>query len=75
MWERAQRILKAYRKGAVFGDAAYWQQVYGSHRRARFKLKCWSLVTGADTTLPANFNLGSRCALTIAQAVCKVRQC
>ena len=32
-WERTQRILKAYWEGAVFGDAAYTQQVYRSHRR------------------------------------------
>ena len=30
--ERTQRILKAYREEAVFGDAAYKQQVYRSRR-------------------------------------------
>ena len=34
-WERTQRILKAHREGAVFGDEAYKQQVYKSHRHVR----------------------------------------
>ena len=34
VWERSQRILKAYGWGAVFGDEAYKQQVFKSHRRA-----------------------------------------
>ena len=32
-WERTQRILQAYREGAIFGDADYRQKVYRSHRR------------------------------------------
>ena len=34
-WERTQRILKAYREGAMFGDEAYKQRVYKSHRRVQ----------------------------------------
>ena len=32
-WERTQRMLQAYREGAIFGDADYRQKVYRSHRR------------------------------------------
>ena len=34
-WKRTQRILKAYREGAVFGDEAYKQRMYKSHWRVQ----------------------------------------
>jgi hypothetical protein len=32
-WRRTQRIIQAYREGAVFGDKQYKERVYTSHRR------------------------------------------
>jgi hypothetical protein len=32
-WRRTQRIIQAYRDGAVFGDKEYKERVYKSHRR------------------------------------------